>query len=77
MISKNSVDRLKSGRAGLGALSLLGALAIPASVSAQMPGAAAGCPNVDPTLPISVGAEQSDFQKLESRVLLKGSVIIE
>lgn len=38
--------------------------------------APSGCPNVDPTLPIAVGADQSDFQKRKAEVVLKGNVTI-
>lgn len=41
------------------------------------PGAAAGCPNINPELAISVGANESEFLKQENRVILRGDVTID
>lgn len=57
---------------------LVAGIALPTSLSAQTtPGSEASCPNVNPSLPIAVAADQSEFQKLQSRVLLTGSVTVE
>jgi len=70
--------KLRSHTCAAIALSVAATLALPSALSAQTsPGSEAGCPNVNPGLPISVAADQSEFQKLQSRVLLTGSVTIE
>jgi lipopolysaccharide export system protein LptA len=53
------------------------ALLTSTTIAHSAPGEQAGCPNVDPTLPISVAADASEFQKNESRVVLNGSVTIQ
>lgn len=49
--------------------------AAPSALAA--PGEAAGCPNVNPDLAISVGANASEFQKDAARVILQGDVTID
>jgi lipopolysaccharide export system protein LptA len=45
--------------------------------AAAAPGVAAGCPNVNPELEISVAARVSEFHKEEARVVLQGDVTID
>lgn len=41
------------------------------------PGREAGCPNINPALAISVGANESEFHKNDARVILRGDVTID
>lgn len=45
--------------------------------AAAAPGEAAGCPNVNPELEISVAARASEFHKEEAKVVLQGDVTID
>lgn len=67
----------KSRLVALAVATSFGALVLAGGQSAlAAPGTAAGCPNIDPGLSITVGADSSEFQKKDNRVLLKGSVTI-
>ena len=62
-------------RAAAGALAVCMVGAITPTQAA--PGAAAGCPNVNPELAISVGAGESEFLKQDAKVILRGDVTID
>lgn len=59
------------------AVLLLVAGSLAAASASAAPGEAAGCPDIDPALAISVGANQSEFHKNEARVILRGDVTID
>ncbi len=59
------------------AILLLVAGSAAATPALAAPGPAAGCPNINPALAITVGANESEFRKNDARVILRGDVTID
>lgn len=74
-IKRTPVRRTFKRRAAAGALTVCMVGAITPAQAA--PGPAAGCPNVNPDLAISVGAGESEFLKQDAKVILRGDVTID
>ncbi len=73
---KRAFKNLALKKRTIASLLLVGAVGVAAPAYAA-PGAEAGCPNINPELAISVGANESEFLKQETRVILRGDVTID
>lgn len=74
VFAKRILKGLSLKRRGIAGMLLFTIAGTPAHAA---PGPEAGCPNINPELAISVGANESEFLKEEARVILRGDVTID